>query len=114
MGSGMAFAAVIAKSISLCRTLTSTYWNQSQLVKKNSIFHEGFDSIGGFLSASKSYDLLTSARIFACRHIRLSNVAARIALFTNKVFTAMHIRRQCATWRELARLTCIHKLWRVV
>ena len=32
--------------------------------KKKSVFHEGFDSISGFLSASKSYDLLNTLHEF--------------------------------------------------
>ena len=32
--------------------------------QKNSVFHEGFDSISRFLSASKSYDLLTPCTNF--------------------------------------------------
>ena len=32
--------------------------------QKKSVFHEGFDSISGFLSASKFYDLLTPCTNF--------------------------------------------------
>ena len=32
--------------------------------QKNSVFHEGFDSISGFLGAPKSYDLLTPCANF--------------------------------------------------
>ena len=31
--------------------------------QKNSVFHKGFGSISGFLSASKSYDLLIFLRV---------------------------------------------------
>ena len=42
------FCISIATRKSSCKTLTSIYWNRSQLVKKKSVFHEGFDSISRF------------------------------------------------------------------
>ena len=42
--------------------------------KKNSVFHEGFDSISGFLSASKSYGLLTPCTNFCVSLYHVKNL----------------------------------------
>ena len=54
----------IAKSISLCRALTSTYWNRSQLVKKKTVYSMKDLIPKWVFERVESYDLLTPCTNF--------------------------------------------------